>query len=107
MLFKLLGLPVTLPAAGIRFALDKVVEMAEHEMNSEEPIKEELLEMQIALEEGGMDEKTYAAREAVLLARLRQIREHQRELAREQLDQRIVEEGEGSRIVVEIPDELW
>lgn len=106
MILKLLTLPVSLPAAGIRFCLEKVADIAEAEMNSEEPIKEELLEMQLALEEGQMDERAYAARETVLLARLREIRERRRELAREQLEQRVVEEGEGSRIVIEIPDEL-
>ena len=102
MLLKLLGLPFTLPAAGIRFAIDKVIEMAEVEANSEEPIKEELLAMQLQLEEGTIDEKVYVARETVLLARLREIRERRKEMARTQL----VEESEGSRIVVEMPEEL-
>ncbi len=106
MLLKLLSLPVSLPAAGIRFCLEKVADIAEAEMNSEEPIKEELLEMQIALEEGRMDERAYTARETVLLARLREVRERQRQLAREQVEERVVEEGEGSRIVIEIPEEL-
>jgi hypothetical protein len=101
-LLKLLGLPFTLPAAGIRFALDKVIEMAEIEANSEEPIKEELLAMQLQLEEGTIDEKAYVARETVLLARLREIRERRKEMARQQL----VEESDGSRIVVEMPEEL-
>jgi hypothetical protein len=77
--------------------------MAEVESNSEEPIKEELLELQIALEEGRVDEKAYVARETVLLARLRELRERRRELAREQ---RIVEEDDDSRVVIEIPEEL-
>ncbi|MDE3101003.1 MAG: gas vesicle protein GvpG [Chloroflexota bacterium] len=106
MLFKLLTLPVSLPASGIRFCLEKVAEVAEHELNSEEPITEELLEMQIALEEGRMDERAYAARETVLLARLREVRERRRELAREQVEERAVEEGDGSRVVIEIPEEL-
>ncbi|MDE3112856.1 MAG: gas vesicle protein GvpG [Chloroflexota bacterium] len=106
MLLKLLTLPVSLPASGIRFCLDKVIEMAEAEANSEEPIKEELLEMQIALEEGRMDERAYTARETVLLARLREIRERHRALAREQVEERVVEEGQGSRVVIEIPEEL-
>ena len=101
MLLKLLGLPVTLPAAGIRFALEKVAELAEAELNSEEPIKQELLEMQLELEEGRIDEKAYVARETVLLARLRELRERQREAVRE-----LVEEDSTSRIVVETPEEL-
>ena len=103
MLLKLLGLPLTLPAAGIRFTLEKIADLAEAEMNSEEPVKEELLELQVALEEGRIDEKAYVAREAVLLARLRELRERRRELAREQ---RITEEGDDSRVVIELPEEL-
>jgi hypothetical protein len=103
-LLKLLTLPVTLPAAGIRYCLDKVIEMAEAEANSEEPIKQELLEMQIALEDGTLDERSYQARETVLLARLREIRERQKALAREQMAER--EEGSGSRVQVELPEEL-
>jgi len=102
-LLKLLALPVTLPAAGIRYCLERVIDMAEAEANSEEPIKEELLEMQIALEEGRMDEKAYGARATVLFARLREIRERRRELAREQVQD---DESGGSRVVVEMPEEL-
>jgi hypothetical protein len=102
-LLKLLGLPLTLPAAGIKFALERVVEMAEVEANSEEPIKEELLELHIALEEGQIDEKAYVARETVLLARLRELRERRRELAQEG---RITEGDDDSRVVIEIPEEL-
>jgi hypothetical protein len=102
-LLKLLGLPLTLPAAGIKFALEKVIEMAEVEANSEEPIKEELLELQIALEEGRIDEKAYVARETVLLARLRELRERRRELAQEG---RVTEGDDDSRVVIEIPEEL-
>lgn len=104
MLFKLLGLPFTLPAAGIRYCLDKVIEIAELEANSEEPVKQELLELQIALEEGTIDDRAYRAREAVLLARLRELREHQRELVEQQMD----EDGEqsGTRVQIELPEEL-
>jgi hypothetical protein len=99
-LFKLLGLPLTLPAAGIRYCLDRVVEMAEHEADSEEPIKEELLELQLALEEGTIDERAFSAREAVLFARLREIRERHKALAREEAA------GSGGSVVVELPEEL-
>jgi hypothetical protein len=104
LLFKLLGLPFTLPAAGIRYCLDKVVEMAESEANSEEPVKQELLELQIALEEGTIDDRAYRARETVLLTRLRELRERQKELAREQMAQ--LEEGSGARVQIELPEEL-
>jgi hypothetical protein len=103
-LFKLLGLPFTLPAAGIRYCLDKVIEIAELEANSEEPVKQELLELQIALEEGTIDDRAYRAREAVLLARLRELREHQRELVQQQMDED--GEGSGTRVLIELPEEL-
>ena len=104
MLLKLLGLPFTLPAAGIRYCLDRVIDMAEAEANSEEPVKQELLELQIALEEGTIDDHSYRAREMVLLARLREIREWQKELAREQLAE--LGEDSGPRIQIELPEEL-
>ena len=103
MLFKLLTLPISLPAAGIKYCIEKVIEVAEAEADSEEPIKEELLELQIALEEGRIEDRAYNAREAVLLARLREVREARRALAREQRDQ---EEDDTARVVIEIPDEL-
>jgi len=103
-LLKLLGLPLTLPAAGIRYCLEKVAEIADAEMNSEEPVKAELLELQLALEEGEMDEAQYRGREAVLLARLRQVRERQRELARQRSEED--EGGGGARVYIEIPEEL-
>ena len=104
MLFKLLGLPFTLPAAGIRYCLDKVIEVAELEANSEEPVKQELLELQIALEEGTLDDRAYRAREAVLLARLRELRQHEREMVQQQM----AEDGEqsGTRVYIELPEEL-
>jgi gas vesicle protein GvpG len=102
-LFKLLTLPISLPAAGIKYCIEKVIEVAEVEADSEEPIKEELLELNIALEEGSITERVYNAREAVLLARLREVREARRALAREQ---RAEEEDEGPRVVIDIPDEL-
>ena len=99
MLLKLLGLPVTLPIAGIRFALRSVAEVAESELNSDELVKEELLELQLALEEGTLDERAYRARETVLLARLRDIRKRRRAAA-------AADEDGGRRVVVELPEEL-
>src|SRR5437773_11292679 len=72
-LFKLLALPITAPAAGIRYCIDKVVEFAEHELTDDEPVREQLLELQLDLEEGRVTEEEYTERETVLLARLREI----------------------------------
>jgi hypothetical protein len=105
-LFKLLALPITAPAAGIRYCIDKVVEFAEHEMTDDEPIREQLLELQLELEEGRVTEEDYVEREAVLLARLREVREYRKQLAREALEASAPTEGEESAVVIEVPEEL-
>jgi hypothetical protein len=104
MLFKLLALPVTAPAAGIRYCLEKVLELAEQQMWDEDPVREQLILVNEAFEEGRMPEAEFRQREAELLARLREIREHRKAAARAQLS---AMPEEGSRdVVIELPDEL-
>jgi cytochrome c-type biogenesis protein CcmH/NrfG len=105
-LFKLLALPITAPAAGIRYCIEKVVEYAEHELTDDEPVREQLLELQLELEEGRVTEDEFAEREAVLLARLREIREQRRELAREAGGPSAPADGEKRAVVIEVPEEL-
>jgi len=105
-LFKLLALPITAPAAGIRFCIEKVVEYAEHELTDDEPVREQLLELQILLEDGRVTEEEYVEREAVLLARLREIREQRQQLAREAAVASAPADGEKRTVVIEVPEEL-
>ena len=105
-LFKLLALPLSVPAAGIRYCIEKVVEYAEHELNDDEPVREQLLELQIELEEGRVTEDEYAEREAVLLARLREIRELQKQRAREAAEASPPADGDKRTVVIEVPEEL-
>jgi gas vesicle protein GvpG len=105
-IFKLLALPVTAPMAGIKYCLDKVVEFADHELNDEEPIKHELLELALALEEGRISEDEYREREAPLVARLREVREYARERARQSLESSAPADGEERTVVIELPEEL-
>jgi gas vesicle protein GvpG len=99
-LFKLLALPITAPAAGIRYCLDKVIEVAEHQMWDEDPVREELILVNEAYEEDRMPEAEFREREAELLARLREIREHKKVQVSAMPD-------EGKReVVIELPDEL-
>lgn len=103
-LFKLLALPVTAPAAGIRYCLEKVLEVAEHQMWDEEPVREQLILVNEAYEEGRMPATEFREREAELLARLREIREHKRAAARAQ---RSAMPDEGAReVVIELPDDM-
>ena len=103
-LFKLLALPLTAPVAGIKYCLDKVLEVAEHQMWDEDPVREELILVNEAYEEGRMPEAEFREREAELLARLREIREHKKAAA---LAQQSALPDEGAReVVIELPDEI-
>ena len=105
-LFKLLALPLSAPAAGIRYCLEKVIEFAEHEMTDDEPVRVQLMELQLELEEGRVTEDEYAEREAVLLTRLREIREYRKQLAAEQAQESAAGPDQARSVVIEVPEEL-
>jgi hypothetical protein len=105
-LFKLLALPITAPAAGIKYCIDKVVEYAEYEANDEGLVREQLLELQIELEEGSVTEDEYAEREAVIFARMRELRERRREMAGEAAESSAPADGERRTVIIEVPEEL-
>ena len=54
---------------GIKFALEKVVEVAEQELDNPEALQQRLLEAQLQLEEGAIDEGTFAEIVADVFAR--------------------------------------
>lgn len=85
MLLKLLALPVTLPAAGIKFCLQQVLNAAEAELNDDAPVREALLLLSLKLEEGEISEEEFVAQEAVLVQRLREIRARKEQQLRQQL----------------------
>jgi hypothetical protein len=68
----------TLLMGGIRFVLDKVAQAVDREMNDETFLRDQLLDAQMRLELGEIDEPEFARLEKDLLARLREIRERQR-----------------------------
>ena len=88
MLFKLLGLPLTLPAAGIKFCFQQVLNTAEKELTDDEPVKEALLLLTLKLEEGDISEEDFAREEAVLHARLREIKAYREAKMKEVLAER-------------------
>ncbi len=63
---------------GIKFVLDKVASAVDEEMNDEGSLREELLAAQMRVELGEMDEEEFAELEAVILPRLREIRDAKR-----------------------------
>lgn len=78
LLSKLLTFPVSGPVAGIRWSLEMVERTAREELTDDTAIKQELMELQLALESGEIDDAEYLSREANLMARLRDVR-HWRE----------------------------
>jgi hypothetical protein len=84
-LFKLLGLPFSLPAAGVKFVFNQLIETAEQEMMDDGPVKEALLELQMRLEEGEIEEAEFAEQELVLFQRLREIRAYREQKFREMI----------------------
>ncbi len=59
---------------GIRFVLDKVSTIAEQEINDPERQRERLLEAQLKLESGEMNDAEFAAIEADVFERIREIK---------------------------------
>lgn len=74
LLTNILFFPVTGPVAGVRWSLNKVLQVAEEELSDDTPIKQELMELQMKLELGDIDDDEYVRREADLMLRLREVR---------------------------------
>src|SRR5256885_2697629 len=74
LLSKLLLFPVTGPVAGIKWSLGKVQSVVEEELTDDTPIKQELMELQMQLELGDIDDDEYVRREAEIMLRLRDVR---------------------------------
>ncbi|MGH7279649.1 MAG: gas vesicle protein GvpG [Candidatus Rokuibacteriota bacterium] len=68
----------TLLIGGLKFVLGKIVDAVDAELNDDGRLREELLAAQMRLELGEIDDAQFAALEADLLARIREIRERQR-----------------------------
>ena len=74
LLSKLLFFPIAGPVAGIRWSLGKVQAVVEEELTDDTPVKQELMELQLRLELGDIDDAEYTRRESELMARLRDVR---------------------------------
>jgi hypothetical protein len=106
-LLRLLTLPLSAPIAGIKYCLEKVAEVAEKEMWDEEPVREQLILENQAFDEGRIDEPTFRVREGELLARLREIKEHRRAMARADAEEQAgAAVDERRRVVIDLPDEI-
>jgi len=74
LLSKILFFPIAGPVAGIRWSLGKVQAVVEEELTDDTPVKQELMELQLRLELGDIDDAKYRRREAELMERLRDVR---------------------------------
>jgi hypothetical protein len=57
------------------WTLGKVQDLVEQELTDDTPVKEELMNLQMALDLGDIDDDEYVRREAELMQRLREVRE--------------------------------
>jgi hypothetical protein len=74
LLSKILFFPVAGPVAGIRWTLGKVQTVVETELTDDSPIKQELMELQMLVELGDIDDEEYRRRESRLMQQLREVR---------------------------------
>lgn len=59
---------------GIRFCLEQIKTVVDQELDNPEHLHQQLLEAQMDLEEGRIDEATFAEIEADVLARIRELK---------------------------------
>ncbi|HEY8806705.1 MAG TPA: gas vesicle protein GvpG [Candidatus Limnocylindria bacterium] len=103
---KLLMLPYSLPAAGIKYCINQVIQMAEVEMTDDSAVKDELILLNMRLEDGEIDEAEFRRQEAPLLAQFSTIRAYRKQLAEEQMAGLVAETGSGRVAIIETPEEL-
>jgi hypothetical protein len=72
---------ISLPVLGIKFVLQTLAQVAEEQYTDSAPGKRRLLELQLALESGEIDEQEYVRQEADILRELREIENRKRRMA--------------------------
>jgi hypothetical protein len=70
-----------MPISGFKFIMRTLAKVAEEQYTDDAPIKQRLLELQVALESGEISEQEYVKQEADIIRQLREIERHKRELA--------------------------
>ena len=67
--------PVTGPLFLMNFSIEKVAGVVQEQLTDDSSIKSDLLELQLKLELGEIDDDEYVVQEAIIMRRLREIRE--------------------------------
>src|SRR6476620_7450907 len=79
---NILFFPVTGPVAGIKWSLGKVQQVVEEELTDDSSVKQDLMQLQLQLELGEVDDAEYSVREAQIMQRLREVREWRERLGK-------------------------
>ena len=74
LLSSMLLAPFTGPVDGALWTIDKVRRAVEEELTDDTPVKEELMQLQLLLDAGEIDDDEYVTREAEIMRRLREVR---------------------------------
>ena len=82
LLSSILLAPFTGPWSGTMWTLDKVQRSVEEQLIDDTPIKEDLMNLQLALEVGDIDDDEYVRREAEIMHRLREVRDWRERLGK-------------------------
>ena len=70
-----------MPIDGMKFIFRTLAKVAEEQYTDDAPVKERLLELQLRLENGEINDSQYVKEEAEILRELREIENRKRELA--------------------------
>jgi len=70
-----------MPISGFKFIMRTLAKVAEEQYTDDGPIKQRLLELQLALDAGDISEDEYVKQEAQIIRQLREIERHKREVA--------------------------
>src|SRR3979409_79622 len=80
LLTNILLAPFLGPVWGTRWTLEKDDRGVKEELTDDTPVKEELMELQLKLEMGEIDDAEYTRRETELMQRLREVRDWREKL---------------------------
>ena len=66
--------PVTGPVGATRWSLNQVMKIVEEELTDDTTVKQDFMALQMKLELGEIDDEEYVEQEAIIMARLREVR---------------------------------
>ena len=74
--------PVTGPVGATKWSLNQVMKIVEEELTDDTTVKQDFMALQMKLELGEIDDEEYVAQEAVIMNRLREVRQWREKLGK-------------------------